>query len=221
MEYHKINAPYKRWRKDLHDASMLPKGTTWNQFKIDEFSLPEFEYLFDNDWTWIEKLDGTNIRLYFDLDEDNSLTMIIKGRTDKAEIPADLRLWLQDWFLKNEAALRSTFVFPVILYGEGVGKKIQKGGLFGEQHFKLFDIKIGDFWLKYEDVANIAANIKLDNAKLFYVGSMRDAIELVKSKPKSTHGDFVIEGFVGTPTCNLMMRNGERLITKLKVVDFK
>jgi len=49
---------------------------------------------------------------------------------------------------------------------------------------------------------------------------MRKAIELIKAKPESAFGDFTIEGFIGKPTCNLQSRNGDRIITKLKVKDF-
>ena len=53
---------------------MTPYGKIQTVFKRDpetkfrtlldgQFSLPEFEYLRSNTWTWTEKVDGTNIRI--------------------------------------------------------------------------------------------------------------------------------------------------------------
>jgi len=219
MKYHKINAPYKRWRKDLHDESMLPEGVKWNQFKTDEFSMQEFEYLFDNDWVWTEKLDGTNIRLYLER-VNNIIELTIKGRTDEAIIPKDLNEWILTWFDTNHDAIDKAVSESMIIYGEGVGAKIQKGGLFGEQHFKMFDVLIGKTYLELHNVQQIAGAIGLDTVDCWYVGSMRDAIELVRKKPTSAFGDFIIEGLIGKPTINILDRQGQRIITKVKVKDF-
>jgi len=219
-EYHKINAPYKRWREDLHTEEMKPKNKKWNSFKEDEFSKKEFEYLFKNDWYWVEKLDGTNIRIYLNIKDDN-IEMTIKGRTNRSDIPKDLIMWIENWFETNYNLIKETFNKNVILYGEGVGEKIQKNGnLFGKQHFKLFDIKIDNLFLKLEDVQKIAQNLNLEYPELFFVGSMEEAIALVKTKPKSTFGNFIIEGFIGKPLFDLKDRQDNRIITKIKVKDF-
>lgn len=48
-EYHKINTLFKRDEKNL-----IIEG---------DYSCPEFAYLAENEWTWTEKVDGTNIRV--------------------------------------------------------------------------------------------------------------------------------------------------------------
>ena len=150
MIYHKINGLYKRWNKDTHTECMLPEGVKYNDFKIGEFSCPEFEYLFNNDWIWSEKLDGTNIRiyLYFNTNFENGKWFDIKGRRDgKSQIPKPLLDWITS-YLENSKKLLMKHLGKkdVILYGEGVGENIHKGTHYGNQHFKLFDIYIGTFW---------------------------------------------------------------------------
>lgn len=209
MEYHKINGLYKRHRE----------GENKGKFIFGDFSLPEFEYLFHNQWIWTEKLDGTNIRIYLNPNEN---TYNIKGRTDKAVIPIPLMEWLVN-FCKNTNFSEVFKETPeVVLYGEGVGKKIQKvGHNYGEPHFKLFDIKIGNFWLEKEAVEDIASQLGLDYALTIKVCSIPEAIKFVTDGFKSSFGDFEAEGLVGQPLNRLKSANGDRIVTKLKTCDFR
>jgi len=212
-EYIKINAPFKRWRKDLHTEEMKPQDAKWNSFKQDEWADESIEYLQNNQWEWTEKLDGTNIRIYI---KDNKIT--IKGRTDKAEIPSQLEHWIKNWFLDNRQEIST--LSGAILYGEGVGEKIQKGGKFGLQHFILFDILIESYWLKRDVVAGIAKRINLKHSPVIFTGTIHDAITSVKTLPTSVFGDFTIEGYVGAPAIRLNDQHQNRIITKIKVKDF-
>ena len=218
MEYHKINGLYKRYRKDLKEK--LPEGKSYGDFRIGDFALPVFEYLFNNDWIWSEKLDGTNIRIYLNIDGSYTL----KGRTEKSNIPKDLVAWVDNWYCINQQKIYEAFKLTedscVILYGEGVGEKIQKGGGFGKQHFKLFDVYVNGWWLEKDAVDAIGTALSLDTPNT-WVGTIQDAIESVKSKPKSSFGDFEIEGWVGQPLVRLSDARGNRIVTKIKVRDFK
>jgi hypothetical protein len=218
-EYHKINGLYKRWRKDLHTPDMLPDGAKYGDFKIGEFALPEFEYLFSNQWVWSEKLDGTNIRIYIDT-TSGGVSYTIAGRTDRANIPKPLQEWIVSWIDTNIDNILDTFPeTELVLYGEGVGEKIRKGGLFGEQHFKLFDILIGNFYLEKSAVAEIGEKLNLDTPPT-WIGTIQEAIDKVKTLPKSTFGDFIIEGYVGQPLIRLNNAKGDRIVAKIKVCDF-
>ena len=221
MEYHKINGLYKRYRKDLHKEVELPKGTSYGDFIEGEFSKEEFEYLFNNQWVWSEKLDGTNIRIYLWFENEDEEWFTIKGRTDRAILPKPLEEWIKDYLRNNYTLLKDTFKDSnVILYGEGVGEKIQKvGHYYGEQHFKLFDIFIGGYYLEKDNVRLLGEKLKLDTPKYWY-GTIKEAIDRVKRLPKSYFGDFTIEGYVGQPLVRLLNTNKERIITKIKVVDF-
>lgn len=209
-QYHKINTIFNR----DHDK---PK----NPIIMGEWSEPEFEYLANNNWIWTEKVDGTNIRVMWD-----GYTITFNGKTDNAQMPAPLVQRLNDMFLPQTEKFREIFKDEfggVCLYGEGYGAKIQKvGGLYRpDQDFVLFDIKIGNWWLRREDVEDIGSKLGLDVVPIVGEGTIWEAIRLVKAGMKSTWGDFESEGLVIRPKVELFARNGKRLITKIKTVDFR
>lgn len=222
MEYHKINGLYKRCRKDLHDKTELPDGVNFGDFIIGDFAQKEFEYLFNNQWIWSEKLDGTNIRIYANWSEQYGIhTFEVKGRSDNSSIPKDLKEWIINWIDQNAQVISNLFVAEnIILYGEGVGTKIQKvGHNFGSQHFKLFDVYINGFWLQKDNVLDIANKLSLDTP-VTWIGTIQDAIDKVKTLPLSSFGNFTIEGYVGQPIVRLNYAQQKRIVTKIKVCDF-
>ena len=71
------------------------------------------------------------------------------GRTDNAQIPGHLLERLNQLFNKENLA-QAFYIEPdieqtIILYGEGYGTKIQKGGNYIKDgvDFILFDVKVG------------------------------------------------------------------------------
>ncbi len=222
MEYHKINALYNRWRKGFDPLDTLPTGKKFGDFKDGEFACPEFEYLFNNQWVWSEKLDGTNIRIYANWSEDYGIhTFEVKGKAEDSNIPKDLLVWINNYIDENAKNITNALTGKnVLLYGEGVGTGIQKAGKhYGSQHFKLFDVNINGFWLKKEAVKDIADKINLETITT-WVGTVQEAIDKVKTLPKSSFGDFVVEGYVGEPLVRLNTVQNKRIITKIKVCDF-
>ena len=207
--YHKIDTIFKR----EHSNGKLIVG---------DWSKPEFEYLKDNIWTFDEKVDGTNIRVGWD--DDNGIPFSIKGRTENAQIPAFLNEALVKLF--DEEKLRKLFpdAKELCLYGEGYGRKIQKvGSLYipDGNCFCLFDIRVGNWWLLRKDVEQIGESLGLKIAPIVGEGTLQDSITFVQSDPKSTWGDFIMEGLILRPKVPLTMRSGERVITKIKVRDYK
>ena len=222
MKYHKINALYNRWRKDLDPIETLPLNKKYGDFKDGEFAQSEFEYLFNNQWIWSEKLDGTNIRIYANWSEQYGIhTFEVKGKDENSSIPKDLLEWIKNWIYENSQIVSDLFAAEdIILYGEGVGTKIQKvGHNFGSQHFKLFDVYINGFWLQKDDVLDIANKLSLDTP-ITWIGTIQDAIDKVKTLPVSSFGNFTIEGYVGQPIVRLNDAKQKRIVTKIKVCDF-
>jgi hypothetical protein len=208
-EYHKIQTIFKR------DMSS-PKKTL-----IDgEWTNPEFEYLAGNLWDFTEKVDGTNIRIIL---KDGSITF--GGRTDSAQLPSPLIARLNDRFLTIAARNKMADVFSsgAVLYGEGYGAKIQKNGsqYRADQDFILFDVLVGNFWLRRDDVKDVAANIGLDVVPSIGEGTLHDAVRLAKEGIPSTFGDFESEGIVARPKTELRTRSGSRIIAKIKCRDFR
>lgn len=186
-----------------------------------QWRLPEFEYLKDNIWEWTEKVDGTNIRVIW-----NGEAMIFRGRTDKASMPVFLYEKLQELFSVEK--MRKVFCDacpeePVCLYGEGYGAKIQKGGhnyISDGVDFVLFDVLIGKWWLKREDVEGIAGALSIGVVPIVGEGSLGDMVSLVQDGFRSRWGDFPAEGLVARPKVELKARGGRRIITKVKHRDF-
>jgi len=206
-EYHKINTMFKR---DMANGGRLLLG---------QWSTPEFEYLSENRWVFTEKVDGMNIRVQW---RGGSVTY--GGKTDAASIPAPLVARLIERFGGTNGAARLGTVFDcdACLYGEGYGAKIQKGGgnYRPDQDFVLFDVRVGGWWLKREDVEDVAKKLGLDVVPEVGRGRLSDGIRLVQDGFTSRWGPFVAEGIVARPTVELKDRNGNRIITKIKYVDF-
>ena len=198
-------------------------ATRYKTLLMGQYSLPEFEYLANNDWMWTEKVDGTNIRVAWDGEH-----VIFNGRTDNAQMPAFLLTKLQEMFPVELFALEYPDV-PMTLYGEGYGAKIQKGGglyIPDGQSFILFDVMISDNWQPRESVEDIATHLRIYVVPIIGVGMLQDAIDLVrcglhsrvvaKTAPEGRNA----EGLVMRPKVELQTRTGHRIITKIKNKDF-
>ena len=182
-----------------------------------QWTIPEFEFLANNNWVFTEKVDGTNIRVML-----REHTITFGGKTDAAQIPAQLMNRLNEIFSPIAEKMRLMFNGDVCLYGEGYGAKIQKGGgnYRQDQDFVLFDIKVCDFWLQRADVEDVAEKLGIDIVPIIGIGTLHDAIAIVKSGIVSEWGDFQAEGIVARPKIELKARNGDRIITKIKCRDF-
>lgn len=209
--YHKIQSIYKRHTE----------GPNQGDFIDGQWTLPEFEYLQNNIWTFDEKVDGTNIRVGW----NDGGPLKFGGRTDKAQMPPHLLEALENLF--DEETLKNLFseADNVCLYGEGYGHKIQKGG--GNYRsdktasFVLFDVNVEGWFLKREDVEAIADKLNIEVTPIIGEGTIHDAIAMCKEGFNSRWGDFEAEGLILRPKVELKARNSSRLITKIKCKDFK
>lgn len=210
IKYPKINSVYKR-----NDQGNF----------TGEFSQPEFEYLFHNEWEGTEKIDGTNIRIHWD-----GKGFQIAGRTDKAQIPEHLFNRLSE--ICSEELFHSVFEkkedgpLDITLFGEGFGNRIQKVGskyLNDEVDFILFDVKIGPWWMKRSEVVHISQQLGIKVVPTIIYGTLEEAIEYVKwgFPSKVAYNELQAEGLVLTPKIDLFARNGQRIITKIKTKDFQ
>lgn len=144
------------------------------------------------------------------------------------------------WMLDNN-------LDEVILFGEGYGPKIQNGDKYREDPaFVLFDVKIGDWWLARDDVDDIASKLGIESVPVIGTGTLLDAIDIVSSGLtwdkhgkmtnwggvdsankrrfsglKSRWGNFEAEGIVARPVVPMFDRKGQRIICKIKAVDFR
>jgi len=209
MEYHKIQTVYKR-----------DPDTSYRTLLMGEYSMPEFEYLKDNQWVFTEKVDGTNIRIMYSAETGK---LIYRGKTDRAQIPTFLLEKLDHKF--TEETFLSIFDEPTeaCLYGEGYGAKIQKGGRNYNPDgvdFVLFDVRVGRWWLKGNAVEEIAEKLGVAIVPVIGVGTLDKMVKMAEDGFVSRWGDFTAEGIVARPSVELQTRSGHRIITKIKHKDF-
>lgn len=210
-EYTKIETVFER---DMDGTKKLIEGSFRNE---------TVEYLKDNEWICTEKIDGTNIGIVWD-----GHKVSYQGRTERAQIPAHLMNKLIELFGGdvNEEVFEQKFgEMPVILFGEGYGAKIQKGGenYRSDVSFILFDVYLPeqDLWLKRDAIEDVAKTFDIDVVPIILKGTLKEAVDYVKSNPKSTIGTADMEGLVCKPSVDMLDRMGRRLIVKIKVKDFE
>ena len=172
-------------------------------------------------WDVTEKIDGTNIRVI--LSESGDVQF--GGRTDNAQLPADLLMHLVNTFQSDKLKAAFWMDGPVstVLYGEGYGAGIQKGGPYRPDKSVIFyDCLVGGkWWLDHDAVNDVCA--KLGSETVPYLGRMTlpEIVELVREPFASKIGTATAEGIVARPIEPLFDRKGSRIIIKLKTRDFK
>lgn len=207
-EYHKIETIYERDEKT-------------KKLIIGKFRNPTIEYLKDNQWIFTEKVDGTNIRVYWD-----GHNIQFGGRTDKAQIPTHLLEKLNELFGGeiNEQLFEQKFGDKqVILYGEGYGVKIQNGGGYiNGVDFILFDVEISDNFQPRETVEEIANYFGLNVVPIVLIGTIQQGVDYVLNNRKSiiAKNGALIEGIVGRTLVETKDRCGKRNIVRIKYKDF-
>lgn len=209
-EYTKIETVYNRAEdgtKKLIDGSFRNEAV---------------KFLANNEWVCTEKIDGTNIGVVW-----NGHKVAFQGRTEKAQIPTHLLNVLMDMFYNEQTEELFEQLFgekEVILFGEGYGSKIQKGNSYLPDRcsFILFDVYMveSDLWLERENIEQIAKSFGIEVVPIIMSGTLYEAIEFVKTKPKSTIGTADMEGLVCKPAVDMLDRQGKRIIVKVKVKDF-
>lgn len=210
-EYTKIETIFQR---DMEGAKKLIEGKFRNE---------TVEFLKDNMWYGTEKIDGTNIGIVWD-----GHKVSYQGRTERANIPAHLMNKLNEMFGGdiNEELFEQKFgEMPVILFGEGYGPKIQKGGgnYRNDVSFILFDVFLPNknLWLKRDAIEDIAKTFGIDAVPIVFKGTLKQAVEYVKGNPKSMFGTADMEGIVCKPVVDILERTGQRVIVKIKTKDFE
>ena len=214
--YQKINTLFKRDSKNI----IIPESV----------SRPEFEELKDIEWECTEKIDGTNIHVDIEWDGQKILSVSYHGRTENANIPTKLIEYLiakfpTELFVENLEFKQGE---PTVMqiFGEGFGRGIQNkvGSLYNPDgvSFIIFDIRVGDWWLNRATIEDIAKKINTPVVPLVGYMKLSEAMEYVKHGFDSTVSKLPVqaEGLILKTKSGLLARNGERIITKLKTIDF-
>jgi ATP-dependent RNA circularization protein (DNA/RNA ligase family) len=197
-----------------------------DNFKVvpGDFRVPEFALV--KRWLFTEKIDGRNHRII--LHHDGQVKH--RGRTDRAQF-ADFEMAGAQAAI-DEDQLRYVIKegdsgWPLtILYGELYGPKIQGGGKYRDDvGFRLFDIRIEDWWMNWSDVVDIGTQLGLQIVPVLgeYDSWLPTCLdELLDLLPDGSRLEKPgePEGVVARTEPLLMTRRGDRLMWKLKVRDF-
>ncbi len=204
------------------ETHFLDKGISGNPLILGEYSEPEFANV--RRWLVDEKIDGTNIRIFIKKFEAK-ISATFGGRSANAVIPPGLYAHLEQTFTSER--IEKAFdgeELEAVLFGEGVGPKIQSGGYYSKTpKFVLFDVLIGHWWLKRDGVTEIADRLQIPVVPDFGVLTEEQIMELVKSKPLSKFAQVephMIEGVVCRADPLMLYRTGKPLMWKLKCRDF-
>lgn len=209
MEYPKINSLFKR-------------DPETHKFML-ELSKPEFDM---DRWHVEEKIDGMNIRVYF----MDGIVTDIKGRTDAASIPPKLLA-----YFKNNEDLKSMLPLCLpsgsgIMYGEGYGAGIQKGGIYrSTQSFCMFDMYFNGRWSTRLEVYELALKCRFEIPYSFGIMTRQQIIDFIRSKPLGRNAeytdasDYVLEGIIARsiPLMRFNDRSANPVMWKLKVRDYE
>ena len=239
--YQKINTIFKRDQNPgkFHNCIMPEEG----------FTQPEFEFLRGCKFECTEKIDGTSMSVhiipvgYTDIGGAFKVNYVVEyhGKTEKADTPKHLQAKMEQLFPaekmlgafnKNviyenvEGAIKEVNHGKVIVFGEGYGVKIQKGGNYisNDCGFILFDVTVDGMFLLRESLEDIASKLGIPIVPLIGYMTVDEAIEFVKKGFKSTiaeNKDYDAEGLVLKTPMGLLNRKGERIITKIKTCDFR
>jgi hypothetical protein len=206
-EYPKINTLWKRDEK----THRIIEG---------EYSEPEFAVI--TRWRATEKVDGTNIRIYWDYLAGR---VSFQGRTDDAQIPPPLLAYLASNFTPEKMAVQFGTATHVVLYGEGYGPKVQNGGRYrASPGFILFDVLVDGTWLEFDNVKDVATKLGIPHVPDLGVCTMGKIVERVQDGFASTCADdttLLAEGVVATSSPMMLTRWGHRPVRwKLKARDF-
>lgn len=207
IEYPKIETVFVR---DEKTRRVLP----------DQLRLPEFGAV--RSWSVSEKIDGTNIRV-----GREGGVVRITGRTDNAQFSVPAMDYLRGVFTRE--ALAGFTDDDFVVFGELYGPKIQKGGGYAPSlRVRLFDVLVGSWWLKREDVAGIAQAIGIGVApELPTISEVPRTVEALAavvdaSRVATEDGGSGIraEGVVCRSDPLMLTRGGNRVMWKLKFRDF-
>lgn len=196
------------------------------------YRMPEFGLV--SKWLVTEKIDGTNVRVFVDTRGIESIPVTgFRGRTDAAQMPPFLADELRRLFPDDRVGAAFDEGTQAVLFGEGYGARIQKGG--GNYRdgisFRLFDVAVTGtdgfiWWLNWSDVEDVARKLGIKTVPSFSVTQLEHIVKLVKNGLDSAvayaeRGHVTpAEGVVCRTEPLLFTRRGHRLTWKLKTKDF-
>jgi len=212
-KYDKFSSPFKKDERFINTEELSQK-------------LP------DGSWIITEKIDGTNIRIILTKPDDEGnrevhigSRKLILNKSDKGskvylDCIEEINLnKIQEYFKDVDST--------VIIYGEGYGAGVQKGGIYSsKKNFRVFDIRIGKAYQDFSYVKKVCIDNQLNLVPVIDEKEFLTYEECI-TRLKQTSHTYIKEGTGGRPEGFvykfepvLLNKYGERLIFKVKYKDF-
>lgn len=241
IEYNKINTIYKR---DINNIIMPYSGFVLPEIEWMKDCKFEATEKIDGTNTSIHLVPTFEERYpadSFECPYERTYTVVkykieYHGKTDRAQMPSELLSFLQEKYplekmldvfgLHPEMEVEDGKDYPTyIVYGEGYGRKIQAGGNYIKNgvSFIVFDVRIGDWYLLREGMLEIAEKMGAETVPFIGLMTVDEAVEYVRKGFKSViaeNKDYNAEGLVLKSPYGIRLRNGHRLIFKIKTCDW-
>ena len=221
-------------KKELNDFTKYAKFSS--PFKKDEKfknMMDENQYLPEGRWIKTEKIDGTNIRIILTKPDDINKREILIGSRKLILNPDDKSSNIYYDCLKEVNLNKLNEYFDdinstIIIYGEGYGAGIQKGGKYSsKKNFRIFDIRIGEAYQDYEYIKKVCIDNQLNIVPVLgvvryidYTSCVNDLKQFKETLLKEGSGGKP-EGIVYKFEPVLLNKYKERLIFKIKFKDFR
>jgi hypothetical protein len=164
----------------------------------------------------LEKVHGTSAHISFHL-EGNKLGFFSGGESH----PKFVALFNQDQLLASFQALGHS---EVMVYGEAYGgKQMGMRETYGSDLcFIVFDVKVGDNWLRVRDMEQVARGLGLEVVPIVEVSTDLEALNEQRDAPsvvaqrRGCGNDKLREGVILRPLIEVTKNNGDRIIAKHK-----
>lgn len=214
--YHHIEAPTVQdedYGKKHHKRKLvIPSSESGEEV----FRHPLYYYLKDNLWNIRRKVDGQNLRVYWDGEQ-----ALWNGKSDNFTCSSALTEYMNGTFLEEIFEEKFGRDKEVLLFGEHMGPKSQGNELGLEKDtFYLYDVRIGGFWLAKENIRAVAGYFGIPT--VFDVSDGLDGecslVNIIAGVARGAFKDW--EGIVAVPNTEVQDQKGHRIIVKVKNKDY-
>lgn len=202
-----------------------------DKFKVNESVIRNPAFSLVDQYYVTEKIHGQNIRVGW---ENDQVSFATRNDPNPNGMPKDLLKFLEETFTEEKMKANFLPMSNVTIFGEGCGAGIQKGGgnYSKTKTFVMFDIAVTDelgftWWMEPEDVKRMASTLGVQYVPELGMMSKDQIVKLTKegfnsilAKENTGVDNHRSEGIIAKTVPGLLMRNGKRLMFKLKEEDF-
>ena len=225
--YHHIDAPTYQddeyGREHKRRILINPPRKFGTGLALEEiYRTQELAYIRNSTWSIKRKLDGENIRIYWDGEQ-----ALWNGKSNKFQCSAEFQDYMNSTFIEEIFEEKFGREKEVYIYGEKMGPKTQGNELgLDKDEVIIFDVEINGTFLGEEGIRDVAGYFGTRSVYDFMdlgpstdINLMSTSLEaIIDDVATNEFGDW--EGVVCSPTVNIKDHNGKRIIVKIKNKDY-